>query len=1081
MSKAIQGFRLSPYQKRIWRLLDDRHCNIPSYARCVILIEGRLDQDALRRALHGMIEAHQILHTSFSRPQGMKSPIQVVNDCSLPMFEIRDISQTTVQEQSVLVEEMLGREEADVVALESSPVRSTLTVFSKDKHMVLFTLSSICSDVQTLSNILYEISDGYEDCVLARPTSARAVQYVQYSEWQNELNDDVGTPGFSYWNEKASSPSPPLSLPFESTPAPGRDFRRRTHAVRIEGDQLERIDRVAGAHSVTPDIFLLASLEALVWRVSRQGDFTICKLFPGRKFEELKEGIGLFAKWIPLACRIESEASFDELLTSVDRAVQEAHSWEEFFTGDPDSPLFPLSDESLIGFEYVEWPATRRAAGVFFSLYKQDNSVDTFKLKIRSTRFQESLQTEFVFDPDVVPGDYISRLTSQFRVLIESACRNPRAKVSSLNLLTEEDRQRILKEFNETQAEYDAEMCLHSLFESQVDRGPDGCALAFNGEAVTYRQLNERANKLAHYLIEIGVGPDILVGVCLKRSINMVVSLLAILKAGGAYVPIDPSYPAQRITYVIEDARMEIIISQEDAASELIPDTRCHLICLECEWPRILDYSSESPRRHVQAGNLAYVIYTSGSTGRPKGVMIPHGGVVNYLRWSTKAYKMADGEGAPVHTPVGFDLTVTSLFGPLVAGKSCVLVSEEGGIDELREELIAAKEYSLVKLTPAHLEILSEMIGDANVTVGAKVFVIGGEALYGERLRYWRERAGGTRLMNEYGPTETVVGGCVYEVKREEELTGPVAIGKPISNVRMYILDDRMEPVGEGIEGEIYIAGKGVGRGYLNGAQETARRYVPEPWGDSAARMYRTGDRGRYKPDGNIEYLGRVDRQIKIRGFRVELEEVERAMEEMEWVHTSAVTVVARGGAEQVLAGYVTKKKGATGGATELKKHLKERLPYYMVPAMIVELEQMPVNINGKIDLKALPVPKEVRPELESKFVLPRTETERTITGIWQEVLHMEDIGIYDNFFDLGGHSILMLQIFGKLRGLFDVDLAMVKLFKYPTISSLADYINRSLANEPASQDPRSLVEFDKERVSLRRQGRRERRKSIGG
>ncbi|WP_435021130.1 amino acid adenylation domain-containing protein [Tundrisphaera sp. TA3] len=604
---------------------------------------------------------------------------------------------------------------------------------------------------------------------------------------------------------------------------------------------------------------------------------------------------------------------------------------------------------------------------------------------------------------------------------------------------------RLLKQKAEAQAARarpDAS-AVHRLFEAQARLAPDAVALTHAGLTVTYRDLDARANRLARHLVGLGVGPDARVGLCLRRSPELVVAILATLKAGGAYVPIDPAYPASRIAFMIEDADAPVLLTQEELRGTL-PASDARVVCVDTAE---LGDDDSPPDVAVSPGHLAYIIYTSGSTGRPKGAMIAHKGLTNYLLWAAKAYRVAEGVGSPVHSSASFDLTVTSLLAPLVAGRRVDLLDEGLGVEQLAQALRDHRDYSLVKITPAHLQLLGRQLDPNDVAGRTRAFVVGGESLTAEHVAFWREHAPDTVLINEYGPTETVVGCCIQQVGGEAD--GPtIPIGKPIASTRMYVLDARMRPVPPGVTGELYIGGAGVARGYLNRPGLTAERFVPDPFGkEPGARLYRTGDLGRWRADGLLECLGRIDHQVKVRGYRIELGEVEAALSGLPGVGEAAVIAHDDAVGEKALAAYVAPRPGEPAPtANDLRAALREALPEYMVPSTFVLLDRLPLTANGKVDRDALPDPVAAREDDGTGYVPPRGPVEEALVGLWGEMLGRERIGVHDNFFDLGGHSLIATQLVARLRDVFAVEPPLRGFLEAPTVAGLSRLIEQEMA-----------------------------------
>jgi amino acid adenylation domain-containing protein len=639
-----------------------------------------------------------------------------------------------------------------------------------------------------------------------------------------------------------------------------------------------------------------------------------------------------------------------------------------------------------------------------------------------------------------------------------AAVRSDRAVRAQLSEL---DRHKLLHLWNDTHAEF-PDVCAHVLFERQVERTPNGIAVVFGEQRMTYRELNDRANQVAHTLRARGVGADTLVGVAFERTPELVVALLSVWKAGGAYVPLDVGYPAERLSFMVEDAAVRLLLTQ-DRHRHLFPSAAGKTICLDSDWPKLAGMSSQNPAGGATPANLAYVMYTSGSTGRPKGAMILHRGLVNYLTWAIETYALEPGGSVPVHTSVSFDLTVTSLYPALLSGGYAELIPEDVGAQNLLAALRQGPARNLVKITPAHLDLLAQQVRPEEAADMTKLFVIGGENLAAESLRLWRESAPGTRLINEYGPTETVVGCCVYELQPGDPRNGSVPIGRPIANTRLYVLDDSLQPVAIGATGELYIGGEGVARGYLNRPELTRERFLPDPFsGVPDARLYKTGDLARYRPDGILEYLGRVDNQVKIRGYRIELGEIEAVLAGHPAVQTCVVVAREDSPGNKQLVAYVVPRHGESPASDEVQEFLRQRLPEHMTPRQFVFLQSLPLTNNGKVDRKALPAPG-AAPQAVG-YRAPRTPTERALAEIWQRLLQRERIGTREDFFDVGGQSLLMIGMLSEITQTFGVDLPQATVIKYTTIETLAMAIEALLTPKvpatPQLELPSCLTEL---------------------
>jgi len=574
-------------------------------------------------------------------------------------------------------------------------------------------------------------------------------------------------------------------------------------------------------------------------------------------------------------------------------------------------------------------------------------------------------------------------------------------------------------------------LCAHEAFEAQVAHTPDAVAVVCGDAELSYRELNRRANQLAHKLVRLGVRSDSLVGICIQRSPEMVVAVLATLKAGGAYVPLDPTYPKDRLAFMLDDARVSVLLTQSSLI-EMLPRYDGPRLCLDTDWKSIESNSTENPDTRVSPDHLAYVIYTSGSTGQPKGAMITHRGLTNYLNWATEAYEVAEGCGALVHSSISFDLTVTSLFAPLMAGRGVFLVPD--GIETLAAALAGRTNYSLLKITPAHLRALTELLPPDDLAGRVRALIIGGEALHFESVSFWRQHAPATRIINEYGPTETVVGCCVYEISLDDPGFGPVPIGQAIPKTQLYVLDDNLKAVSSGEAGELFIGGDGVARGYLNREELTRERFIANPFGDGL--LYRSGDLACVMADGNFEYLGRVDDQVKVRGFRIELGEIETVLKQHDIVSVCAVIAKDEPSGEKRLIAFVVSNQSAANADANLSSFLKMKLPDYMIPAVFIQLEELPLTVNGKVDRKTL-ANYSLPSTAEANHVAPRTAIEHELASIWADVLHVKCVGINDNFFDLGGDSILGTLILARAARA-GLKISPTQLFEYQTIAELA-------------------------------------------
>lgn len=1071
MQNQIQGFELSPQQKRLWLLQQDSQ----SYcAQCAILIEGNLKVEVLKAALQKVVNRNEILRTTFHRPRGIKIPIQVIQNDSIVSLHKHKLGNEISQNQEI--ETHLQETKNRYLQIrENQLLQIKLASFSPQKYVLIISLPALCADRATLKNIVREISQCYAACLQGEELDDEPLQYADLAEWQNELLEAEDTEaGRKYWRQQDISAIETLNLLGENRSAE-KKFEPRSLTLPIQPEVAEKIAAIAQKYKTSASVFLLACWQILLWRLTGQSDLIVGIACDGRNEEELIEALGLFAKYLPLPCHLEKDYPFSEVLAQVNKSTGDIFEWQESFTwelivetNEPgiELPFFPFC------YEFEEVLTKYSVADICFSIVKQYACIDRFKVKLSCVRREDSLSTEFHYDAHLFGADDIQRLAEQFHTLLASVINHPEAAISELEILSPTERQQLLVEFNNTKTDYPTGKCIHQLFEATVERTPDAVAVVFK-QQLTYAELNAKANQLAHHLQQLGVGPEVLVGICVERSLEMVIGLLGILKAGGAYVPIDPTYPSERKAFILKDTQTALLLTQQHLAATL-PTDGIKLICIDTDWSVIAQERAENPVSQTTAENLAYVIYTSGSTGKPKGTLIQHQGLVNYLNWCIQAYNVEQGAGTLVHSPLGFDLTITSLFSPLLVGQRVELLPENQGIEALCTALRHRSNLSLVKITPAHLELLTQQLSPLVAANRTRSFIIGGENLLAQKLAFWQDFAPNTMLVNEYGPTETVVGCCIYQVPTDQHHSGAIPIGHPIANTQLYVLDRHWQPVPIGLAGELYIGGLGLARGYLNRPDLTAEKFIPNSFSDEPAqRLYKTGDLARYRPDGTLEFLGRIDNQVKIRGFRIELGEIEAVLGEHPGVGEVVVLAQEDVVGDKRLVAYLVANQQPAPSISELRRFLKE-LPEYMVPSAFVLLSALPLTQNGKVDYRALP--EQAQPELEESFVAPQTELERTIGTIWQEVLRVEKVGIHNNFFDLGGHSLLMVQVHNKLTAALNRDISMVEMFQCPTISGLAKHLSQEQEEEPSFQPRHDVVENRRESRKQRRQLRQEHR-----
>jgi amino acid adenylation domain-containing protein len=832
---------------------------------------------------------------------------------------------------------------------------------------------------------------------------------------------------------------------------------------------------------------LLGAFKTLLYRYTGQDDVLVGSPIAGRNWPEVEGLIGCFLNTLVLRTDLSGNPSFRELLARVRDVAMSAYSYQDVPFERLVEELHPERDMSrnpLFQIMFVlQNSSTVELPGLSVTPIGLDRGAVPLDLILSMEETAHGLAGWWEYNTDLFDDTTIARLASHFQTLLEGVIAEPERRLSDLPLLTNEER-RLLSEWNDTRANYPRDLCLQGLFEAQVERTPDAIAVLCENQQLTYRELNRRANQLAHHLRKLGVGPDVRVGICIERSLEMVVGLLGVLKAGGAYVPLDPEYPRERLVFMLEDSHAAVLLTQKRLQESLFEDRRSkpvpspspllriesaegmedgkdsdprfsilggsqNIVCLDTGWHTITQESEQDPMSEVTAENLAYVIYTSGSTGQPKGVMIPHRAICNHMFWMQERFPLSADDRVVQKTPFSFDASVWEFYAPLMAGVPLVMARPGGHRDSAYlVSLIAAQKITVLQLVPSLLQMILEEEEVDQCRCLRRVFC-GGEALPIELQEHFFGRMG-AELCNLYGPTEASIDATFWPCRREANEKS-VPIGRPVANTEVHVLDGHLQPVPLGVPGELYIGGQGLARGYWNRAELTAEKFLPDPFSaQQGARLYRTGDLVRYRPDGSIEFLGRIDHQVKMRGFRIELGEIESVLSRHPAVANALVMVREDAPGDQRLVAYIIPDHRAAE-EEELRTFLKAQLPDYMVPSALLPLETFPLTPNGKVDRRALPMPGSIRTERETSYAAPRDTLEIQLASIWQKVLGRERIGIKDNFFDVGGHSLLAVRLLAQIEKMAGKKLPLATLFQAPTIEQLAKILRQEEWKAPWS------------------------------
>jgi amino acid adenylation domain-containing protein len=1050
MSEQATGFWLSPQQKLAWKAANEA-LHGDSRALCRISIRGDLDVERMRASLRQLVSRHESLRTVFRRQTGMKVPFQVVLESQEPAWEEIDLSVRSKPERGTEVEGLLSRERQLAGDPESVPVIRALLVREEPSVCsLLLSLSTLCADAYSLPVIFREL------CALYSGNSdlPDSFRYVQFAQWQLDLlesEEDDARKARAFW-EKIAAQYTPVLLPGEKQA--GAVFTPDRLPIELDAQSIAQILRTS-----EPKHLLFAAWAALVARLSQQTEPLLGVEAPGREFEELENAVGCFARILPVGIPVEGHFSFSDVRRRAAESLEQAIAVQEFV------PL-EAADGSAT-FSYYDLGESEQAGGTQLQLDGVEIISQRFKLKLVVVKRGGELKLEFHYDSSRLERVLVERIARWYQNLLAAALANPATKVSQLPLLSEDERRQLLVDWNQTAAEYPATKCLHQLFEMQAERTPERVAVRSGEQAFSYQQLNARANQLAHYLRRHGVGPDKLVGLCLERSAETMVAVLAILKAGGAYVPLNPDNPPARLRQQMEGAA--VVVTETKLAAQ-VPEFPGTKLVLDGEAKPWFEEPASNPSCTTTPENLVYVLYTSGSTGVPKGVAVRHRNLVNYSDFISKRLQVAkhpEGLQFATVSTLGADLGNTSIYPSLISGGTLHVIGYETATDGVRFAEYGTKYgIDVLKIVPSHMAALLQSQSEAEQAkklLPRKYLIFGGETLTAKLLEKIESLDFSCEVLNHYGPTETTVGSLTLTLQDFEWKSKPLSsipIGRPIQNTQVYVLDQHLQPVPVGARGELYIAGAGVTAGYLNQAEKTGERFLANPFSsDRSAKMYRTGDVVRYLEDGAIEFLGRGDDQVKVRGFRIELGEIEAALGRHRGVKQALVLARENEQGDKRLLGYVVAPMSNLTGE-QLRDYLKQEVPDYMVPQAIAVLAKFPLTANGKIDRQALPEPQAAA--AQRAYVGPRNATEQQIAEIWAEVLRrdLSSISIEDNFFDLGGHSLMATQVVSRIRERFALEISMRVMFDQPTIARLSEALTRA---QEASDDDLSIVAVSRE------------------
>ena len=1029
-------------QQRLW-FLDQLDPGNPVYnVYFAFRLRGSLNVEALEQSFNKILNRHEILRATFTTADD--EPVQVISpEIKFSLTRV-DLSHFSPVEREAEAEQRIVAETRRPFDLARGPLfRVTLLKLGDDEHVLQVTVHHIISDGWSLEVLLADLSSWYKSFTVGGdPPEPLRMSYLDYVQWQKQkVEGEILREQLPYWRQQLRGAMPVLDLPIKGTRPTRQTFNGTNQKFLLSPALTQALKALSQREGSTLYMTLLAAFQTLLHRYTHQDDILVGSPAAGRDRVETEALMGMFVNTLVLRSDLSGDPSFRELMARVRRVALGAMAHQDLPFEKVVADLQPersLSHMPLFNVAFVFQRGTMQRLelpGVTATRLRIEGGTAKFDLTLYLTESSNGLEGVLEYNTLLFEDATIKRMVGHFETLLEGIVADPDSRISTLPLLTASEEHQLLVEWNDTQRAYPHQSTIQELFEAQVQVTPEAVAVVCGENRLSYEELNRKANQLAHYLRRQGVGKESLAGVCMDRSVQMVVALLAILKAGGACVPLDPGYPKDRLAFILEDTAVKVLLTQEELL-ERLPPCRTTVISVDAI-PDHLDAESIGNPEPVATGeNVAYVIYTSGSTGRPKGVEIEHRGLMNMISWHQRYYEVTAADRTTQLASTSFDASIWELWTYLTAGASVYIVDEYTRVTPPKLlEWMSENRITLSFLpTPLGEAVLKETFPE---DLSLRTLYTGGDRLH---RREWKNLP--FKLVNHYGPTETTVIATYWPVS-ETERDPP--IGWPLDNTQIYILDSQLQPVPIGVVGEIYIGGAGVSRGYLNRPELTAQRFVKNPFSDvPGARLYKTGDLARFLENGAIEFIGRIDQQVKMRGFRVEPGEIENVISEYPGVRDVAVKVSGENADRRLLAYVVAEPQREEFNAQQLRDYVKKQLPEYMLPAHFIMLDHLPLSPNGKVDYLALPVPDQLSPLTETAFAPARTPVEEMLAGIWAEILRVDRVGVHDNFFELGGHSLLATQVISRVRKTFGVELPLRVVFETPTVADLAEQIEKS-------------------------------------
>jgi amino acid adenylation domain-containing protein len=1052
---------LSYAQQRLWFLEQLGLSRHAYHLLDAIRLCGPLHVVALEQSFQEMVRRHEVLRTTFTNVAGQ--PCQVIGPATGFSVSVVDLQERAQAEQEAQVHALAQEDVQRAFDLERGPLlRATLVQLAEEEYVLLLTMHHIVSDGWSHDVFWREVAVLYAALTTGQSASlpVLAFQYADFAHWQQQwLQSENLDTQLAYWTQQLTGMSP-LQLPTDHPRPTVQTFRGARHSLTLSPTLTQALKMLSQQYGVTLFMTLLAAFQTLLHRYTGQDDIVVGSLVANRNRVEIEGLIGFFVNTLVLRTNLSGDPGFQELLERVREVTLGAYEHQ-------DVPYEKLLEELRLPRDLSRNPLfqvlfvlhntpqqTLELSGLTVSPLEIDPGTARFDVTLEFWETPEGLRGRFEYSTDLFEVVTIVRMAGHLQTLLEGIVAHPEQCLSRLPLLTTDEQHRLLVEWNATTVPLPDNQCLQHVFETRVARTPDAVAVVCGDAALTYHELNRRANQVAHYLQTLGVGPEMLVGLCIERSLAMVVGLLGILKAGAAYVPLDPTYPPERLALMLEDAQPSVVLTQERII-ESLPAHGAQMVCLDAHWPIITQYSDENPISGATADNAAYVLYTSGSTGNPKGVLGVHRATLNALAWMWHAYPFVRHEVCCQKTSISFGDSIQELFGPLLQGIPIVLIP-----DDLLKELprfvrtLALHRVTRLILVPSLLRVLLDTYSDLQDRLPSlKLWFAGGEALSSDLWQRFREGLPHSHLINLYGASEASDDTTWYDTSLAPRALASMPIGRSIANTQVYVLDQHLQPVPIGIPGELYVGGAGLTRGYLHRPELTAERFIPHPFShESGARLYKTGDVVRYRPDGHLEYQGRLDHQVKLRGIRIELGEIEAALVRHPAVREAVVIAREDVPEETRLVACVVPAQEPGPTIRELRHWLAKQLPSAMMPATFMILETLPLTPSGKVNRQALPVPNPSRPTVEDLYVAPRRPIEQQVAAIWCHLLGLKCLGIHDNFFELGGHSLLAMQLLSRVRDAAHVEVSLFSFFEAPTVAGMAAILETTGQTEQGQQ-----------------------------